>query len=501
MAKILIKRTSGTTKPSTVDAGELVYAYGSGGDYGGKLFLGHGSNSSSSPVIVGGELYTNMLDHTAGTTTASSAIITDANNKIDTLKIKNQGALQLDEPTSAGTNYIEFKAPDAIGSNLTYTFPASVTNGYYLQTNGSGVLSWAQPITTVTAGVGLSGGGTSGSVSLAIDGSELTDMTAAVDGTADEMLLLDSSAGTTNRKRFAEINLGQFNNDQGWTANAGDITAVVAGTGLTGGATSGSATVTLADTSVTAASYGSSTQIPVITVDAQGRLTAASVATAASSGTLTVDGDTGTQDVTLSSDDLQILGTNNQLTATVTKVGTDVKVTMALANNVTIAGDLTVNGTTTTIATTNTTVADTLLELGTGTSGTPANDSGIVIERGSADNAFIGYDESADKFTLGTGSFTGATTGNLSITTGTLVAHLEDSSVAITGGSITGITDLAVADGGTGLSAVAKGSVLVANTVNTLSALDGGGSSDGALIYTASSDTISWGAIDGGTYS
>ena len=68
MAKILIKRTSGTTKPSTVDAGELVYAYGSGGDYGGKLFLGHGSNSSSSPVIVGGELYTNMLDHTAGTT-------------------------------------------------------------------------------------------------------------------------------------------------------------------------------------------------------------------------------------------------------------------------------------------------------------------------------------------------------------------------------------------------------------------------------------------------
>lgn len=326
-------------------------------------------------------------------------------------------------------------------------------------------------------------------------------MTAAVDGTADEMLLLDSSAGTTNRKRFAEINLGQFNNDQGWTANAGDITAVVAGTGLTGGATSGSATVTLADTSVTAASYGSSTQIPVITVDAQGRLTAASVATAASSGTLTVDGDTGTQDVTLSSDDLQILGTNNQLTATVTKVGTDVKVTMALANNVTIAGDLTVNGTTTTIATTNTTVADTLLELGTGTSGTPANDSGIVIERGSADNAFIGYDESADKFTLGTGSFTGATTGNLSITTGTLVAHLEDSSVAITGGSITGITDLAVADGGTGLSAVAKGSVLVANTANTLSALDGGGSSDGALIYTASSDTISWGAIDGGTYS
>ena len=82
------------------------------------------------------------------------------------------------------------------------------------------------------------------------------------------------------------------------------------------------------------------------------------------------------------------------------------------------------------------------------------------------------------------------------------MAHLEDSSVTITGGSITGITDLAVADGGTGLSAVAKGSVLVANSADTLSALDGGGSTDKILLYSQSSDTISWSnTIDGGTYS
>ena len=56
----------------------------------------------------------------------------------------------------------------------------------------------------------------------------------------------------------------------------GDITEVVAGTGLSGGGTSGSVTVNMANTSVTAASYGSGTAIPVITVDAQGRLTAAS---------------------------------------------------------------------------------------------------------------------------------------------------------------------------------------------------------------------------------
>ena len=66
-----------------------------------------------------------------------------------------------------------------------------------------------------------------------------------------------------------------------------------------------------------------------------------------------------------------------------------------------------------------------MLELGNGTTGSAANDAGIVIERGDDDNAFIGFDESANKFTMGTGSFTGASTGDLTITAGTLVANLE----------------------------------------------------------------------------
>ena len=109
--------------------------------------------------------------------------------------------------------------------------------------------------------------------------------------------------------------------------------------------------------------------------------------------------------------------------------------------NLTLSGDLTVNGTTTTIATTNTVAADTLFELGNGTSGTPANDSGIIIERGSADNAFIGFDESADKFTVGTTTATGASTGDLTITTGTLVANIEGNVT----GDVTGNADTATA--------------------------------------------------------
>jgi hypothetical protein len=80
----------------------------------------------------------------------------------------------------------------------------------------------------------------------------------------------------------------------------------------------------------------------------------------------------------------------------------------------------------------NTVVSDSLIELANGTSGSPSNDAGIVIERGSSANAFIGFDESEDKFTMGTGTFTGASTGNLSITKGTLVADIESSKLIAT---------------------------------------------------------------------
>ena len=62
-------------------------------------------------------------------------------------------------------------------------------------------------------------------------------------------------------------------------------------------------------------------------------------------------------------------------------------------------------------------------------------------------------------------------------------------------------TTVGVAYGGTGLTSATQGSVLVANTANTLSALDGGGANDGLLFYTASTDTISWtNEIDGGFF-
>ena len=105
---------------------------------------------------------------------------------------------------------------------------------------------------------------------------------------------------------------------------------------------------------------------------------------------------------------------------------------VTMSQDLTVTGDLTVNGTTTTISTTNSVVSDSLIELNNG-AGSNANDCGIVIERGSTgDNAIFAWDESEDKFTLGTTTATGADTGNLSITAGTLVANLEGNATTAT---------------------------------------------------------------------
>ena len=159
--------------------------------------------------------------------------------------------------------------------------------------NGSAFINMSGDITEVGAGNGLTGGGTSGSVTLNVVG------------------------GT------------------GITANANDIA--------------------ITNTGVTAATYGSSTAIPVIAVNAQGQITSAS--TAAISSSLTIAADLGSNDVvTIGTDTLTFAGTSNEIETTVTnnqiQVGlpNDVTVSnnLSVGNNLVVSGNLQVTGTTTT---------------------------------------------------------------------------------------------------------------------------------------------------------
>ena len=191
---IQIKRSNTSAAPGTLAAGEIAYSSNSN-----KFFIGHPDGSTGN-VVIGGALYVNMLDHTAGTLTASSAILTDSNSKVDQLLVDNirigttantidtsSGNLAL---TVAGGNldltggnlflkardnsatalrigegttpYLTFDTSDGTEKIITgkqiqvsgaYTLPtADGANGQALITNGSGAVSFTTISTNLTVG-------------------------------------------------------------------------------------------------------------------------------------------------------------------------------------------------------------------------------------------------------------------------------------------------------------------------------------------------------------
>ena len=238
---------------------------------------------------------------------------------------------------------------------------------------------------------------------------------------------------------------------------------------------------------------------------AQDAATKAYVDSSVSSGsTLAVAGDSGTDNVTVGTDTFTFSGTANEVTTAITNntltIGLPDDVTVG--GNAIITGNLTVNGTTTTLSTTNSVVADLLIELGNGVTGTPGNDAGLVIERGDSANVFIGWDESADAVALGTGTFTGATTGNLSLTAAALSAGAITSTGVVTatgftiGSAAINEAELETIDGITAGTAAASKAVVLDSSRNI--ATIGSITLDGSLIIgSASMSEVDLEKLDG----
>ena len=157
MATIIkIKRSTGSSAPSGLEQGELAYVYdtsasstGAGGN-GLRLFIGDHTSTSNAAIEIGGQYYKLLLDHAHGTLTASSAVIVDSSKRIDELLIGNNattgGTIKLNEGTNNGAHFIALKAPNSVGSSVTFTLPsADGSSGHLLTTDGSGNLSFAAP--------------------------------------------------------------------------------------------------------------------------------------------------------------------------------------------------------------------------------------------------------------------------------------------------------------------------------------------------------------------
>jgi len=170
-------------------------------------------------------------------------------------------------------------------------------------------------------------------------------------------------------------------------------------------------------------------------------------------------------DITITADDFDLNADNNVTIDTTDttdgiKIGTStsgVPITLGhstsevtVADNLTITGNLTVNGDTTTVSTSNSVVEDSLIELNTGATSN-SKDLGFIFERGSTgNNAAIIWDESEDKFTMGTTTGIG-TASTVSVTAGTLVTNIE--------GNLTGTIQTAAQTNITSVGALGGGSI------------------------------------------
>ena len=267
----------------------------------------------------------------------------------------------LDE-TKGGTGLTSFTTGDilyASGSNTLAKLSIG-SSGQTLQVSSGGIVEWATAttgdITGVTAGTGLSGGGTSGTVTLNVDSLAVaqggtgatsfadksviitqdsgTDTLAAVAMDADGELLIGGTSGPAVATLTAGTGVTITNADGAITIAApdvGDITGVTAGTGLSGGGTTGAVTLNVADLAV-----------------AQGGTGATSFADKA----VIITQDTGTDTLAAAAMDangeLLIGGTSGPAVATLT-AGSNITITNA-DGAITIAatgGDVTASSTTT----------------------------------------------------------------------------------------------------------------------------------------------------------
>jgi len=533
LTRIKILTTGATTSaPSNIKTGELAYSYvaGTQANNGDRLYIGTGTESggvASSVDLIGGKYFVGLLDHVHGTTTASSALIVDAQKHVTELNI---GSLALEATGGSG---------QVVTSISTSTTLAGATNSQLVT-----ALAAKTYIDSVVTAQDLDfQGDNGGALSIDLDSETLT-----ISG--------DTGITTTGSGNTIEIDLD--------------------------------------DTAVTPNSYGSATQIPTFTVDQQGRLTAAGQVAVATA--LTVDGDTGAQDVDILTDDLQILGTTNEIETAVTKVGTDVKVVVGLPNDVTvgndltvttdldvggsrftvagatgntvvdgtlqvngnvslgnatsdnvvIAGNLTVQGTTTTVESTTVTLDDPVIALADNTSSNTSDglDRGVRFKWGTGSavaTGFFGFDIQTQRFVFtkdedlsggenasapwsdaefGNIYGTGADLGNITVgiaddqtittVSGKLVLDSATNEVEVNAdldlngnldvsGTVTLANDLAVAHGGTGVSSFTGNGVFISNGAGT--ALTQVTGTQGKLIqFNGSGVPFASEVIDGGTY-
>ena len=426
---IVTKYSTGTGSPASnaLAVGEQAYSFNSN-----KLFIGQTDGSNVTARIIGGQLYTDMMDHTAGTLTASSAVIVDSSLKIDNFNIGNitvTGASNTISSTNAngniivdpnGTGLIVLTGPVTHTGTVSHTGVGTVagqwnvdnlrldantlsttnTNGdLTLATNGSGrvlldgtsvvVLPKGTEVQRPTAANATDGAmrysttnvrfeGVANGAWISIGGVKDTDGDTYIDPEqgADDDTLRFFIAGTEKAKLTAT----QFQIDNALevdgAANIDGAVTMGSTVGITGAVTMASNLGVTGTLDVTGAVNFNNT----------------TVSSSTTTGAVVIDGGLGVaEDVYLGG---QVVSGGDA-----TFGGN-----LAVTGNTVLSGNLTVSGTTTTVNSSVTTLTDPVMHVGQGSlAAGDANDRGVSFEYGDGSavkDGFFGMDIQTGRFTF-----------------------------------------------------------------------------------------------------
>ena len=334
---------------------------------GGDTVLVAGGTNITTVASATDTLTVNLDSDISLTNVTISDTFTDGTLSIAGGEITSAGNITASGAVTGGslTDGTATLSSGSITGGVAATFSGAVTGGSLTDgtaTLSSGALTGATNGTfsgTVTGGtltdgtLSASSGAITGATNITASGTvqygSLSDGSITINGFVDEDNMASDSASLvpTQQSVKAYVDAQLTAQDLDFQGDSGGALAIdldsealiiAGGTGIETAGSSNTLTVTLSDTAVTPGSYGSSTAIPVITVDQQGRLTAASTASISTSWTLT---DGSNSETVNGGDTVTIQGTANEVDVV---VGATDTVTIGLPNDVTIGNNLTVTG-------------------------------------------------------------------------------------------------------------------------------------------------------------